>query len=137
MAGSPDSDENATAQELGDPLTPTAWPPPRAHCGQPLSQSTDEWITIAEVTSEPANGYKGNRLLFTALIPKADLSGVLGSVGGIHNNVSLAGFQRVFGPDGQMTKAFPQFRDFRHSVMLKILKSRSGASRVAACRSSG
>lgn len=106
MAGSPDSDENATAQELGDPLAPTAWPPPLAHCGRPLSQSTDEWITVAEITSEPANGYKGNRLLYTALISKADLSDVLSSVGGIRNNVSLAGFQRVFGPNGECS---PQF----------------------------
>jgi hypothetical protein len=106
MAGSPESDKNAIAQELGDPLMPTEWPPPLAHCGQPLSQSTDEWITVAEITSEPANGYKGNRLLYTALIPKADVSAVLGSVGGIHNNVSLAGFQRAFGPSGECS---PQF----------------------------
>jgi len=41
-----------------------------------------------------------------SLVPKAEVSGVLSSVGGIHNNVSLAGFQRTFDPDGESS---PQF----------------------------
>src|SRR5271157_4145903 len=89
-----------------DLLSPGSWPPPLAHCGDPLLQATDEWVTVGEVTSEPANGYKGNRFLCTALVPSDELSTVLTVEGGIHNNISVGGFQRAFGPNGQHS---PQF----------------------------
>jgi hypothetical protein len=93
MTDLPALDYNATAQPANEPLASGLWPPPLAHCGEPLVKVSDEWITVAEVTSEPANGYKGNRLLYTGLISKANVSAVLGSIGGIHNNVSLAGLR--------------------------------------------
>ena len=89
-----------------EPLPLGTWPPPLAHCGEPLSLSTDEWITVAEVTSEPANGYKGNRLLYTALVPPEDVATVLEIKGGIRDNVSLSKFQRAFGPNGEHAPHF-------------------------------
>lgn len=106
MADSPGPEDKAAAQTRCTSPAPGSWPPTLAHCGDPLAQVTDEWITVAEVTSEPANGYKGNRILHTALVPSADVTAVLGAIGGIHNNVSLGGFQRVFGPNGECS---PQF----------------------------
>jgi hypothetical protein len=66
-----------SAPSQKDYLPPGSWPPPLAHCGDPLAQATDEWVTVCEVTSEPANGYKGNRFLYTALVPSNELSAVL------------------------------------------------------------
>lgn len=83
-----------------------SWPPPLAHCGDPLVQPTDEWVTVGEVTSEPANGYKGNRFLYTALVPSDEVSAALTADGGIRNDVSGGGFQRTFAPNGQYS---PQF----------------------------
>jgi hypothetical protein len=40
------------------------WPPPLAHCGQPLLDPVGEYVTIGEITSEPRNNFKGNRMLY-------------------------------------------------------------------------
>ena len=46
-------------------------------------------MTVGEITSEPANGYKGNHFLYTALILSDKVSAILTVEGGIHNNVSI------------------------------------------------
>lgn len=94
------------AESFADPLPSGSWPPPLAHCGEPLVSSTDEWITVAEVTSELANGYRGNRFLYTALVPPEDATAALQAQGGIRDNVSFARFQCSFGPNGEHS---PQF----------------------------
>jgi hypothetical protein len=52
------------------------WPCPLAHCGLPLLGPTDERVTIGEITSARANGFKGNRFLYTALVPKEEIPGL-------------------------------------------------------------
>ena len=41
------------------------WPGPLAHCALPVLGPTDERVIIAETTSDPANGFKGNRFLYS------------------------------------------------------------------------
>ena len=106
MSDSPIPDSTSEASSGKDLLQPGSWPPPLAHCGEALVLTTDEWVTVAEVTSEPVNGYKGNRFLYTALVPSEEVAAVLIVEGGIHDDVSTAGFQRAFGPNGEHSPHF-------------------------------
>jgi len=92
-----------------------AWPRPLLHCGRPLVASADEELTIGEITGEAVDGFPGNRMLFTALVPLEELELVLKAVGGIGHGVSfdagdgsiragdggapVSGFS-IYGPDG-------------------------------------
>ncbi len=76
------------------------WPPPLAHCGQPLLDPTDEYATIGEITSEPRNNFKGNRMLYTALVPIESLDTVLNAEGGLISDVRTSGHERAFSEDG-------------------------------------
>ena len=87
-------------------LSPDHWPPPLAHCGQPLLDPTDEYATIGEITSEPRNNFKGNRMLYTALVPIESLDTVLNAEGGLISDVRTSGHERAFGEDGSYS---PQF----------------------------
>jgi hypothetical protein len=87
-------------------LTRDHWPPPLAHCGLPLLGPSDEHVVIGEITSEPANNFKGNRMLYTALVPPENLDMVLETVGGLISNVRIAGSERAFAADGSYS---PQF----------------------------
>ena len=64
-----------------------AWPPPLAHCGLPLLSATDQYVVVGEVTSERVNGFKGNRLLYTALVPQESVVTVLGATGGLISDI--------------------------------------------------
>ena len=67
------------------------WPGSLAHLGEPLLAPTDDYVTIACVSSEPVRGYEGARQLYTALIPYANLQGVLSHEGGIGWRVECGG----------------------------------------------
>jgi hypothetical protein len=82
------------------------WPPPLAHCGQPLLNPTDEYVTIGEITSEPRNNFKGNRMLYTALVPAESLDTVLKTESGLISDVRTATHERAFNADGTH---LPQF----------------------------
>jgi hypothetical protein len=82
------------------------WPPPLAHCGQPLLDPTDEYVTVGEITSEPRNNFKGNRMLYTALVPAESLDTVLSAEGGLISDVRTSGHERAFNADGTYS---PQF----------------------------
>lgn len=82
------------------------WPPPLAHCGLPLLRPADEYVTIGEITSDPVNNFKGNRMLYTALVPTENLDTVLDAVGGLISDVRTAPPERAFKPDGSYS---PQF----------------------------
>jgi hypothetical protein len=66
------------------------WPAPLAHCAKPLLESSDERVIVGEITSDPANGFKGNRFLYTALVPKEDADSVLNAIGGLSSDVKVA-----------------------------------------------
>src|ERR1017187_2478096 len=82
------------------------WPPPLAHCGQPLLNPTDEYVTIGEITSEPRNNFKGNRMLYTALVPAESLDTVLNTESGLISDVRTSTHERAFNADGTH---LPQF----------------------------
>jgi len=83
-----------------------AWPPPLAHCGLPLLSATDQYVVVGEVTSERVNGFKGNRLLYTALVPQESVVTVLGATGGLISDIRKAPPDRAFHPEGGYS---PQF----------------------------
>lgn len=70
-------------------LAEDSWPRPLLHCGRPLVTSADEDVTIGEITGEAVDGFTGNRMLFTALVPVEHLELVLRTVGGIGHGVSF------------------------------------------------
>jgi hypothetical protein len=76
------------------------WPAPLAHCASPLVTDADEEIVVGEITSDPANGFLGNRMLYTTLVPVEDADSVLKEVGGIGHGVSCDARQRLFAADG-------------------------------------
>jgi len=63
------------------------WPQPLRHCARPLVTAADEDVTIGEITSEPVDGFSGNRMLYTALVPLEEVDSVLREVGGIGHGV--------------------------------------------------
>jgi hypothetical protein len=65
------------------------WPRPLRHCARPLIADGDEEVTIGEISGEAMDGFSGNRMVYTALVPLEELSGVLSAVGGIGHGVSL------------------------------------------------
>jgi hypothetical protein len=75
---------------LNTQLNDDFWPPPLRHCGHPLLSSVVEEVTIGEISGEPVDGFQGNRMLFTALVPLEDVDVVLKTVGGIGHGVSLS-----------------------------------------------
>jgi hypothetical protein len=106
----PSTPTNAVAPSV-EPLPEGAWPTPLAHCGEPLVKASDDWITVAEITSEERNGYKGNRLCFTALVPSDELAPVLAIGGGLHHQVSSNTFEPLLGPESTSLLTYPSFRN--------------------------
>ena len=62
-----------------------------AHLNQQYVRSTDDFVTIGEISSESHNGYKGTREIFTALVPLDRVQAVLNNPGGIGHQVESAG----------------------------------------------
>jgi hypothetical protein len=98
--------QNILIQTMSTHLAPDAWPAPLAHCGKPLVDPTDDRVTIAEISSDPATGFKGTRMLYTALVPIEDLAGVMTTVDGLGQRVSTGPGGRAFSPDGSHAPAF-------------------------------
>jgi hypothetical protein len=77
-------------KEVDNMPTPPAedfWPQPLRHCARPLVTAADEEVIIGEITSEPIDGFSGNRMLYTALVPLEEVDSVLRAVGGIGHGV--------------------------------------------------
>jgi hypothetical protein len=53
------------------------YPQSIAHLKEPYLTDIDEKVVIAEISSQPINGYRGYRQVHTALIPFTDLDEVL------------------------------------------------------------
>jgi len=87
-------------------LDENSWPGPLGHCGRPLVTSADEEVTIGEITGEAIDGFSGNRMLFTALVPLEDVESVLKAVGGIGHGVS---FDPEAGAFGTSDSRYPVF----------------------------
>jgi len=87
-------------------LADNFWPRPLRHCALPLVSDTDEEITIAELTSEPIDGFAGNRMLYTALVPLVEVDSVLKAAGGMGHGVSSNATNPAFGEGGKYLPAF-------------------------------
>jgi len=51
----------------------TFWPASLAHLKLPYVDASSQYVTIAEISSELANGYPGTRLLYAAMVPKDEV----------------------------------------------------------------
>lgn len=67
------------------------YPQSIAHLKEPYLTDIDEKVVIAEISSQPINGYRGYRQVHTALIPFTDLDEVLNASGGIGYQVESWG----------------------------------------------
>ncbi|MDE1161995.1 MAG: hypothetical protein PW792_08620 [Acidobacteriaceae bacterium] len=97
MAESPGSSNSSGTPALVVPVG--SWPAPLAHCESPLIKFSDDRVLIGEITSEEQNGYKGNRLFYTAMIPVSELPTVLQVQGGLHHKVSSDSSNTSLGAD--------------------------------------
>ena len=59
------------------------WPKSVAHLKEPYDDGILDYVVIAEMSKAPCNGYKGQRLISTALVPLEKLRDVLNTPGGI------------------------------------------------------
>jgi hypothetical protein len=87
-------------------LAPNAWPAPLAHCGKPLLDPLHDYVTIGEISSQPAGGYMGNRFSYTALVRPQDLSAVLNLEGGINCDVQTGSPLPVEAPTADFLPRF-------------------------------
>ena len=103
------------------------WPTPLRHCAKPLVTPDDEYVTIVEVTSEPINGFRGNRLFYAALVPAGEVDSVLNTVGGIGHGVFTETRHQAFGPKGEYIPPFwipgPNGKRFETLVPSGVTKS--------------
>lgn len=66
----------------------TFWPASLAHLTLPYVDASSQYVTIAEISSEPVNGYPGTRLLYTAMVPKVEAQECLERTAGIGHGVT-------------------------------------------------
>jgi hypothetical protein len=90
---------------MSTPLRENVWPSPLHHCALPLLRETDERVIIGEISGEAVEGFNGNRMLFTALVPLEDVESVLRTVGGIGHGVRCSAADDVMSGKN----AFPRF----------------------------
>ena len=100
-SASPNANDLSTAV-----LPPHSWPAPLAHCAEPLLKPSDDRVVIGEITSEERNGYKGNRVFYTAIIPVAELQTVLQTEDGLHHRVSSKASTTPHSTDGMASLQF-------------------------------
>jgi hypothetical protein len=85
----------------------TFWPASLAHLTLPYTDASSQYVTIAEISSEPANGYPGTRLLYTAMVPKDEVQECLERTAGMGHGVSSGSGEMEFaGTPPSPTTAF-------------------------------
>lgn len=72
------------------------WPASLAHLTLPYMDVSSQYVTIAEISSEPLNGYSGTRLLYTAMVPKDEVQECLERAAGMGHGVSSGSGQMEF-----------------------------------------
>jgi len=82
------------------------WPQPLLHCSRPLVTAADIEITIGEISWDAVDGFMGDRMLYTALVPTDEVDSVLKAVGGIGHGVSSDTTHRTFGIGSGYLPAF-------------------------------
>jgi hypothetical protein len=85
----------------------TFWPASLAHLTLPYVDASSQYVTIAEISSEPVNGYPGTRLLYTAMVPKDEVQECLERTAGMGHGVSNGSGEMEFaGTPPSPTSAF-------------------------------
>jgi hypothetical protein len=85
----------------------TFWPASLAHLTLPYVDASSQYVTIAEISSELANGYPGTRLLYTAMVPKDEVQECLERTAGMGHGVSSGSGEMEFaGSPPSPTTAF-------------------------------
>lgn len=85
----------------------TFWPASLAHLTLPYVDASSQYVTIAEISSEPVNGYPGTRLLYTAMVPKDEVQECLERTAGMGHGVSSGSGEMEFaGTPPSPTTAF-------------------------------
>jgi hypothetical protein len=74
----------------------TFWPASLAHLTLPYLDASSQYVTIAEISSERANGYPGTRLLYTAMVPKDEVQECLERTAGMGHGVSSGSGEMEF-----------------------------------------
>jgi len=82
------------------------WPRSLGHHKNGLVDTDSEYITVAHINKKDKNGYAGNILLSTALIPFNELSDVLNAVGGIGWQVESWGPEPIVDNDEEYSSSF-------------------------------
>ncbi len=82
------------------------WPKSVKHLAEPYLDEADEYVVIAEISSDPYNGYQGYRQVHTALIPFDELDIVLQNLGGIGFKVESKGPYPGVGKEGGFDSSF-------------------------------
>lgn len=93
------------AQIMGSSLE-NFWPISLAHLARPHITAQGEYVTIAEVSSEPVEGFAGNRLRYTALVPRDEVDQVLRAPGGIGTEIRCWGPRPDVPPEGGYDGSF-------------------------------
>src|SRR5207253_7758784 len=82
------------------------WPMSLAHLAQPYITAEDDYVTIGEISSEPVNGFAGNRMFFIALVPKGEINEVVAARGGIGTEIRCWGPRPDVDPEGGYDGSF-------------------------------
>jgi hypothetical protein len=91
---------------MANPPPDGFWPASLAHLAGPYITPADEYVTIAEISSEPVNGFTGYRCLFTALVPNNEINQVLVAPGGIGTEIRCWGPYPCVDPEGGYDASF-------------------------------
>lgn len=83
------------------------WPASLAHLTLPYLTASSQYVTLGEISGEPANGFSGTRLLYTAMVPVAEADECLARPGGIGHGISHLTGQEIYdSAGGNPTAAF-------------------------------
>src|SRR5437660_10441386 len=91
---------NAIMAQITNKPPENFWPMSLAHLAQPYITAEDDYVTIGEISSEPVNGFAGNRMFFTALVPKGEINEVVAARGGIGTEIRCWGPRPDVDPEG-------------------------------------
>jgi hypothetical protein len=76
------------------------WPASLAHLTEPYLVDSSQYVTIGEISGEPANDFPGTTLLYTAMVPAAELDQCLQQPGGIGHGISSSAGDEIYNAGG-------------------------------------
>jgi len=83
-----------------DAIDDKFWPASLAHLAEPYLGDSSEYVTIGEISGEPAIGFPGTRLLYTAMVPASESGQCLEQPGGIGHGISSSTGRGIYDSGG-------------------------------------